>query len=536
MISSGNLSSPIWIIGEAPGPGEKARRLPFIESSGRELTHMLNETGINRNHCFLGNVADDLEKEYKLKATKAKELGIEKVDGLYPTKNAIEGRERICALIGEHKPTIVIALGNLALWALTGESGITKWRGSIIKGVHGVKVVPTFNPAGVMRNWAWRWLSVQDLRRAKRESKFPEIRKPPWEFTIRPSVDQVLGFLEGLHDQVVATDIETRGGQISCVGIATDKLHATCIPFMSIEKPEGYWNVEEELLITLKLREVLTRGDVGSIFHNGLYDVQYFCKQWGYAPVAAADTMLMQHAAYSGLRKSLDFISSLYCEYYCFWKDEGRKWNPRTTSEDQYWIYNLTDCTYTYECWEELTTILGKLDLVEQYEFLLSLFHPVLKMMLRGTKIDLEYKNRLKGELLQGIVTRTNWMEEALGHPFNPDSTGATGDMQKLFYDDFGVAPIFSRKTKARTLDDEALKKVKSRNPLLGPLIETIEEYRSLRVFKTNYAEARLDEDDRIRSSFNIAGVETYRFSSSKNVFGTGANLQNVSAGREEEE
>lgn len=492
---------------------------------------MLNEAGINRNHCFLGNVGDDLEKEYKLKAKKAKELEIEKVNGVYPTENARKGRERICVLVGEHKPTIIIALGNLALWALTGENGITKWRGSVIKGIHGVKVVPTFNPAGVMRNWAWRWLSVQDLRRAKRESKFPEVRKPSWEFTIRPSVDQVLGFLEGLHDQVVATDIETRGGQISCVGIATDKLHATCIPFMSIEKPEGYWCVEDELQITLALKKALTQQGVGSIFHNGLYDVQYFCKQWGYAPNVAADTMLMQHAAYSGLRKSLDFVSSLYCEYYCYWKEDRKK-----VSDDEHWIYNLTDCVYTYENWEELTIILGKLDLVEQYEFLLSLFNPVLKMMLRGTKIDLNYKNRLKGELLQEIVTRTNWFEEVLGHPFNPDSTGANGDMQKLFYDDFGVAPIFNRKTKARTLDDEALKKVRKRNPLLGPLIETIEEYRSLRVFKSLYAEARLSEDERIRSSFNITGAETYRFSSSKDAFGTGANLENISAGREEEE
>jgi len=296
MISSGSPSSPVWIIGEAPGPEEITRRQPFIGSSGRELTHMLNEVGINRNHCFLSNVADRLEKEYKLKATKAKELGIVKIDGLYPTENASEGRERIREFAAKHKPSLIIALGNLALWALTGEQGITKWRGSIINSEFG-KVIPTFNPAGVMRNWAWRWLSVQDLRRAKRESKFPEVRKPPWEFIIRPSVDQVLGFLEGLHDQVVATDIETRGGQISCVGIATSKLHAFCIPFMSIEKPEGYWSKEDEYQITLALKETLTKSGVGSIFHNGLYDVQYFCKQWGYAPNVAADTMLMQQGS-----------------------------------------------------------------------------------------------------------------------------------------------------------------------------------------------------------------------------------------------
>ena len=535
MISSGLPSSPIWLIGEAPGPDEIAKGEPFIGYSGFELTKMLNEAGINRNNCFLTNVADHLEKEYKYKATKAKELGITKLDGRYPTPNAKSGRERIRSLAEKHKPNLIIALGDLALWALTGEQGITKWRGSIINGELG-KIIPTFNPAGVTRNWAWRWLSVQDFRRAKGQGGFAEVRKPEWKFIIRPSLQHTLDFLQSLDNKVVATDIETRGGQISCVGIATSKLDAICIPFMSIEQPEGYWSKEDEYQITLALKEALTRDGIGSIFHNGLFDVQYFCKQWGYAPNVAADTMLMQHAAYSGLRKALDFISSLYCDYYCYWKDEGRKWNPKTTSEDQYWSYCCTDCTYTYECWEELTIILAKLDLVEQYEFLMELFHPVLKMMLRGTKIDTKYKNRLKGELLREITSRTTWMEEVLGHPFNPDSTGKTGDMQKLFYDDFQVKPVFNRKTKARTLDDDALKTVKKRQPLLTPLLETIEEYRSLRVFKSLYAEARLDEDDRIRTSFNISGTETYRFSSSKNVFGTGANLENISAGREDDE
>lgn len=535
MISSGNTSMSTWIIGEAPGPDEHREGKPFIGSSGSELTRMLNEAGINRNRCFMSNVADHLEKDYFLKVKQAKILSIVKTDGLYPTDNAMEGRDRIRYLVEKHEPTLVIALGNLALWALTGEKGITKWRGSIMNPLPPVKVIPTFNPAGVMRNWSWRWLSVQDFRRAKREASFTGVNKPQWEFIIRPSFSTVMDFLSSLRDQTLATDIETRGGQIACVGMTTDKIHGLCVPFMSIEQPEGYWSFDEELQITLKMREVLSRPDIGSIFHNGLYDVQYFCKQWGYVPNVTADTMLMQHAAYSGLRKALDFVSSLYCEYYYFWKEDGRKWNPKKDSEDQYWTYNLTDCAYTYENWEELTIILGKLDLVEQYEFLMSLFHPVLKMMLRGTRIDMGYKNRLKGDLLREIVVRTNWMEEVLGHTFNPDSTGANGDMQKLFYDDFAVKPVINRKTKARTLDDDALKTVRKRQPLLGPLVNTIEEYRSLRVFKSLYAEAKIDEDDRIRTSFNISGTETYRFSTSKNAFGTGANLQNISAGREEE-
>jgi uracil-DNA glycosylase len=533
MISSGHLSSPIWIIGEAPGPDEIAKGEPFCGYSGFELTKMLNEAGINRNNCFMSNVADHLEKEYKYKATKAKELGITKLDGRYPTPNAEKGREHIRRLIEEHHPNLVIALGDLALWAITGEQGITKYRGSIMKGCHNVKVIPTFNPAGVTRNWQWRWLSVQDFRRAKGQGGFPDIRKPKWNFVIRPSLQTVIEFIHALDAQTVVIDIEPKKYQISCVGIATSKLDALCIPFMLPGENVNYWSKEDEYHITLALKKALINKSVKSVFHNGLFDIQYFIKQWGYSPNIEADTMLMQHAAYSGLLKRLWFVSSLYCDYYKYWKEEGRKWNK--AGMDEYWIYNLQDCVYTYECWEELTIILGKLDLVEQYEFLMELFNPVLKMMLRGTRVNTTYKNRLKGELLREVMVRTTWMEEILGHPFNPDSTSRNGDMQKLFYDDFQVKPVFNRKTKSRTLDDKALKIVKQRQPLLSPLIEVIEEYKSLRVFKSLYAEARLDEDDRIRSSFNISGTETYRFSSSKNVFGTGANLENISAGREDE-
>ncbi len=152
-------------------------------------------------------------------------------------------------------------------------------------------------------------------------------------------------------------------------------------------------------------------------------------------------------------------------------------------------------------------------------------------MMLRGVAIDEVYKNELKGNLLRAIVSRIAWMEEVLGHSFNPASTGAKGDMQRLFYDDFKIPPIFNRKTKARTLDDDALEKVKVRQPLLIPLINAIEEYRSLCIFRKNYADARLDADLRMRCSFNITGAETYRLSSSKSIWGTGANLQTISAG-----
>jgi len=45
-----------------------------------------------------------------------------------------------------------------------------------------------------------------------------------------------------------------------------------------------------------------------------------------------------------------------------------------------------------------------------------------------------------------------------------------------------------------------------------------------------------LDIDMRMRTNFNVCGTETYRFSSSKNAFGSGGNLQNIPKGGETED
>jgi len=73
------------------------------------------------------------------------------------------------------------------------------------------------------------------------------------------------------------------------------------------------------------------------------------------------------------------------------------------------------------------------------------------------------------------------------------------------------------------------------REPITKPLIRAIQEYRSLGVFLSTFVLAGLDYDKRMRCSYNICGTETYRFSSSKNPFESGTNLQNIPKGNEED-
>jgi DNA polymerase-1 len=111
--------------------------------------------------------------------------------------------------------------------------------------------------------------------------------------------------------------------------------------------------------------------------------------------------------------------------------------------------------------------------------------------------------------------------------------------MTKLFYEDLQIKPVISKAKKGIpahvTCDDKALEIIMQREPITRPLIRAIQEYRSLGVFLSTFVLAKLDYDKRMRCSYNICGTETYRFSSSKNPFESGTNLQNIPKGNEEE-
>ena len=84
-------------------------------------------------------------------------------------------------------------------------------------------------------------------------------------------------------------------------------------------------------------------------------------------------------------------------------------------------------------------------------------------------------------------------------------------------------------------MNEEALERIKRIEPVLTPIVEMLQEYRSLGFFLNTFCRAKLDPDDRMRCSYNIGGTETYRWSSSENAFGRGTNLQNLPKGIEDD-
>jgi DNA polymerase I-like protein with 3'-5' exonuclease and polymerase domains len=124
------------------------------------------------------------------------------------------------------------------------------------------------------------------------------------------------------------------------------------------------------------------------------------------------------------------------------------------------------------------------------------------------------------------IGQRTEWLKAVIGHDLNPKSPK---QMQAFFYSDCKLPVQRSRKgIRGITCDDEALEKLSLIEPVVAPVCNVIRELRTLGVFLSTFVLAGLSFDKRIRSSFNPAGTETFRFSSSKDAFDSGCNLQNI--------
>jgi DNA polymerase-1 len=512
---------------------------------------MLQEAGIFRSTCFVTNVVrkrppgNDISVFFAERKTDRTLQHVER-DGKWCLPVVLDGVELLKREIEACQPNVIIALGNTALWALTGNWGITSWRGSTLECKlplaldYKPKVIPTYHPALILRQWAWRQTGVHDLRRAARESQVREIKPREYDFIIRPDFHTAFAILTSLLREAdkgklnLACDIETRAGHIACIGFAWNKRSALCIPLMCVERPEGYWSIEEETELTFLMMKLLTHPNIEVGGQNFIYDAQYLFRWWGIIPRVKHDTMLSHHSMFSNSQKSLGYLASMYCEQFVYWKDDGKDWDPKV-GEDQLWKYNCEDCCYTFEVWEgeasaiqAFTPSWPKLPAVHDFQH--QLFYPVLRTMNRGIRSNQSRRGEMAITLQEEIAKREQFLIDVTGHPLNPKSPK---QMQEFFYGALRQKPIFNRKSGTITCDDEALNKIAEREPILRPLVRRILEHRSLGVFLSTFVNAPLDSDGRIRCSFNIAGTETYRFSSSQNAFGSGLNLQNIPAGGE---
>lgn len=232
----------------------------------------------------------------------------------------------------EHDPNLVIALGNCALWAMCGMTGISKVRGATRISTHtveGFKVLPTYHPSAVNRQWELRPTTVADLIKAKREASSPELIRPEREIWVEPTIQDIKEFTETYIKgcDLLSVDIETAGKFITCIGFAPSVDRAIVIPFEHPQrKGHNYWETKaEEVLVWKLIKEIVEDRSIPKLFQNGLYDISFLIKAYGIRTYGAAeDTMLLQHALQPEALKGLGYLGSIYTDEGA-WKHEHKR-------------------------------------------------------------------------------------------------------------------------------------------------------------------------------------------------------------------
>lgn len=151
---------------------------------------------------------------------------------------------------------------------------------------------------------------------------------------------------------------------------------------------------------------------------------------------------------------------------------------------------------------------------------------PVLSFMqTRGIKINMTALETTKHDIIAAADNKQEELNRLCGRSLNVNSSK---DCQTYFYVELGYPPYYNEG--AVTVDDLALQRL-TRGTAKRPGLKQaklVQEIRGLKKLHGTYLDIEFDADQRIRCSYNPRGTKYGRLSSSKTVFGTGTNLQNL--------
>lgn len=329
----GPRSAKIVLVGEAWGEQEEKTGIPFIGQSGQELGRMLSEAGISFSDCLFTNVlnlrppSNNLESLCVPKAEVPKDYKWSPLGtGKYLPESLLPHVIRLHSELETIRPNLVVALGGTASWALLNNSKISTIRGVTTSALHlpGQKILPTYHPAAVLRQWALRVVVLQDLLKSKRQAQFPELIRPRREVLVNPTFEEIAEWYSR-PASIYSVDIETGARMIKCIGFARSRSDSIVIPFVDFSRPGGnFWSTREEECRAWRWVEAFCAKPIPKLFQNGLYDLQYLVRR-GIKPVQCTeDTMLLHHSLYPELQKGLGFLGSIYTDE-ASWKLMVRK-------------------------------------------------------------------------------------------------------------------------------------------------------------------------------------------------------------------
>jgi DNA polymerase len=134
--TEGNPNARLMFVGEAPGADEDASGRPFVGRAGQLLNKIIEAIGLKREDVIIGNVNRCRPPQNRT-----------------PTpQEAATCKPFLLRDVAVIQPEVIVVMGNTAMKNLLDtKEGITKLRGQF-QDYAGIKVMPTFHPAYLLRS------------------------------------------------------------------------------------------------------------------------------------------------------------------------------------------------------------------------------------------------------------------------------------------------------------------------------------------------------------------------------------------------
>ncbi|MCA2510506.1 MAG: hypothetical protein IM561_09000 [Microcystis sp. M60BS1] len=525
----GNFHSRIAIVSEYVTEREKQTKIPLNGSGGKLFWDMVRPIGLTRRNTYCTSV---IKRQVTFSAKGGVEVSRHEVD--YYASIVLWELSQLPNL------EYVVVLGNFALEAVTGLSGINLHRGSVYPVTLSsanetkpktVQVLAMHNPVDVasVRGRKNEIIMKFDVGRLddlfKGKFKTHEIKT-----NINPTFNQAVDWIKYLQSvqKPIALDIETISGETACIGFANSPYEGYCINFR--DREQNRFSVSQEIELRILLQQMADNPNVKWVMQNGMFDTSWLAfKDRLMLGPAYFDTMLAHHTLYPSFPHNLGFITTQYTTH-PFYKDEGKTWKEGGHI-DTFWEYNVKDVCITYSAYEGMLSELTSQGLSDFFFGHVMRLQPhLISMTVGGVLIDKDLK--------KAIVDETKQEVQQLKQEFQELSREATGDNQLVINPSSPkqLADLFFTKLKlvgrgtATDVKNRARMRAHPRTPQIAiQMIDALDKYAKENKFLGTYAEMMVDEDGRARSEYKQTGVASApgRLSSSATMWESGTNLQN---------
>lgn len=514
----GPVEPRLMIILEAPGKHEDEQGIPAVGPTGSILNDCLFKAGIRRSDCYITNVI-----KYRPPLNDLKKLHLIGVSMEESVRELWENE------INKLHPNCILVVGDVALQAVCGVSGILNYRGSILTANDGhTKCVATIHPAALFSHgateeedsrgglsWVYLKLIEADIRRAAEESLTPSINLPDRTLSIAyNSLDVHRFFREYENLDKAAVDIESINCVPVCVGFAFNKQHSISIPLLRSIGTNNLTDMGDNELdecwrtIDAQLRRLKIIG------HNFMYDECKLGLVGFETPNVYSDTLIKTRVIFPELpNKRLHVVSSLWTRE-PYYKEEGKEFRIGKVKIDQLLRYNAKDCAVEFEVDEtqesDLLEMQDKFNipLVDYYyNYMMKKHKLYLKFQMTGKKVDHTRQKELKIEYTRMEKLVHDRLTETIGHEVNVKSYP---QMFQLLYQ---IMKFKVRKRDPTSEDSIVALLGQCKDKQKKEILNDILEERRIRDQKSRQISFSPDYDGRCKSAYNISATETCRSS-----------------------